>query len=114
LKKTAGHFDVIVDSAGGDGFSQLIELTNPGGRLVFFGATNGNPKALDLRRCFFRQVSLLGSTMGSPIDFSTMARLVEAKKIVPVVDRVFPLDSADQALRHLEAGAHFGKVVLSV
>ncbi|MEJ1973748.1 MAG: zinc-binding dehydrogenase [Lacunisphaera sp.] len=66
LQAAAGLFDVIVDSAGGDGFASLIELTRPGGRIVFFGATTGNPKALDLRKSFFRQINLLGTTMGSP------------------------------------------------
>ena len=112
LKNQAGLFDVIVDSAGGEGFASLIELTKPGGRIVFFGATVGNPQSLDLRRCFFRQISLLGSTMGSPADFAGMARLVEARKLVPVVDKVFPLDSVDDALHHLADGTHFGKVVL--
>jgi NADPH:quinone reductase-like Zn-dependent oxidoreductase len=113
LKEQAGLFDVIIDSAGGEGFSQLIELATPGGRIAFFGATLGNPKGLDLRRCFFRQINLLGTTMGSPTDFSGMARLVEAKKIVPVVDKVFPLAAADDALRHMEAGTQFGKIVLT-
>ena len=113
LEKAAGFFDVIVDSAGGDGFAQLIELTNPGGRIVFFGATTGNPSGLDLRRCFFRQVTLFGTTMGSPIDFSSMARLVEAKKIVPVVDKTFPLTAAAEALHHMQAGAQCGKIVLT-
>ena len=112
LKKSAGHFDVIIDSAGGAGFAQLVELTNPGGRIVFFGATTGNPTGLDLRRCFFRQISLLGTTMGSPEDFSAMARLVAAKKLVPVVDKIFPLDDAAAALGHMETGAQFGKIVL--
>jgi NADPH:quinone reductase-like Zn-dependent oxidoreductase len=113
LKEQAGLFDVIIDSAGGDGFAQLIELTTPGGRIAFFGATVGNPKGLDLRRLFFRQINLLGTTMGSPTDFSGMARLVEAKKIVPVVDKIFPFDAADDALRHMESSAQFGKIVLT-
>ena len=112
LEKQAGRFDVIVDSAGGEGFARLLDLTAPGGRIVFFGATTGNPPGLDMRKCFFRQINLLGTTMGSPADFAGMNRLVEAKKIVPVVDQVFPLDAADTALRHMEAGAQFGKIVL--
>lgn len=112
-KRAGGLFDVIVDSAGGDGFAGLIELTRPGGRLVFFGATTGNPKGLDMRKCFFRQINLLGTTMGSPADFAGMTKLVATHKITPVVDRVFPLDSAEQALRHMEAGAQFGKIVLT-
>jgi NADPH:quinone reductase-like Zn-dependent oxidoreductase len=113
LQKQAGRFDVIVDSAGGDGFAKLIDLTKPGGRIVFFGATAGNPKGLDLRKCFFRQINLLGTTMGSPADFAGMTRFVDMHKITPVVDRVFPLDQADDALRHMEAAAQFGKIVLT-
>ena len=113
MQKQAGRFDVIVDSAGGDGFAKLIDLTAPGGRIVFFGATAGNPKALDLRKCFFRQINLLGTTMGAPADFTGMTNYVTTHRITPVVDRVFPLAQADAALRHMEAGAQFGKIVLT-
>ena len=109
-----GLFDVIVDSAGGDGFASLIELTRPGGRIVFFGATVGNPPGLDLRRSFFRQINILGTTMGSPSDFAGMTAFVAEHKITPVVDRVFPLAEAESAFRHMEAGAQFGKIVLSI
>jgi len=109
-----GLFDVILDSAGGEGFSQLIELTRPGGRIVFFGATTGNPPGLDLRKCFFRQITLLGTTMGSPADFAGMTAFVAQHKIVPVVDRVLPLADAEQAFRYMEAGAQFGKIVLGI
>lgn len=111
--QTDGLFDVIIDSAAGEGFAQLIELARPGGRIAFFGATAGNPKALDVRKCFFRQINLLGTTMGSPVDFDGMTRLVDAKKIVPAVDHSFPLAETDQALRHMEASAQFGKIVLN-
>lgn len=109
-----GLFDVIVDSAGGEGFGQLIELTRPGGRIAFFGATTGNPPGLDLRKCFFRQINLLGTTMGSPADFAGMKDFVAQHKIVPVVDRVFPLADTEQALRHMEASAQFGKIGLTL
>lgn len=109
-----GLFDVIMDSAGGEGFGQLIELTKPGGRIVFFGATMGNPPGLDLRKCFFRQINLLGTTMGSPADFAGMTDFVSAHRIVPVVDRVFPLADTEHALRHMEASAQFGKIVLAI
>jgi NADPH:quinone reductase-like Zn-dependent oxidoreductase len=108
----AGLFDVIVDSAGGDGFASLVELTRPGGRIVFYGATNGNPKGLDLRKSFFRQINILGTTMGSPADFAGMTAFVAQHKIVPIVDRVFLLADTEAALRHMESGAQFGKIVL--
>ena len=114
LQKLAGRFDVIVDSAGGEGFARLIDLTAPGGRIVFFGATTGNPKGLDLRKSFFRQINILGTTMGSPADFAGMTKFVTAHQILPIVDRVFPLDETEAALRHMEVAAQFGKIVVSI
>lgn len=109
-----GPFDVIIDSAGGEGFAALIELTRPGGRLAFFGATTGNPKGLDVRKCFFRQINLLGTTMGSPADFAGLLQLVQARRLVPVVDRTFPLAETEAAFRHMEAAAQFGKITLAL
>ncbi|MBX3737517.1 MAG: zinc-binding dehydrogenase [Candidatus Didemnitutus sp.] len=114
LRAAGGAFDVIVDSAGGDGFTKLIDCTKPGGRIAFFGATAGNPKLFEMRKSFFRQINVLGTTMGSPVDFAGMATLVAAAKIVPTVDRVFALGEAELALRHMEAAAQFGKIVLKI
>lgn len=114
LAKLAGAFDVIVDSAGGDGFTKLIDLTAPGGRIVFFGATAGNPKLFEMRKCFFRQINVLGTTMGSPVDFAGMTQLVAAKKLRPVVDSSFPLAETERAFRRMAEGAQFGKIVLTM
>lgn len=113
-QQAGGLFDVIIDSAGGEGFAKLIELTRPGGRIAFFGATAGNPPGIDLRKCFFRQINVLGSTMGSPVDFAGMTALVAARGLRPVVDTTFALADAEKALRHMEAGAQFGKIVLTI
>ena len=115
LKEAAGGgFDVIVDSAGGAGFAKLIDLAAPGGRIVFFGATRGNPPGLDLRKVFWKQLSILGSTMGSPADFAAMLRFVEEKKIVPVAETTFPLAEGNAALQAMERAEQFGKIVLTV
>jgi NADPH:quinone reductase-like Zn-dependent oxidoreductase len=117
--KTALHahaerlFDVIVDSAGGDGFEALLDLAAPGGRLVFFGATRGNPAVLPMRKVFWRQLSLLGTTMGSPADWRAMLGFVEAHRIVPVVSAVFPLARVEEAFALMERGGQFGKIVVS-
>ena len=118
--KTALHahtdrlFDVIVDSAGGEGFESLIDLAAPGGRLVFFGATKGNPSTLPLRKVFWRQLSLLGTSMGSPTDWREMLDFVERHRIVPVVSAVFPLARVDDAFALMERGGQFGKIVVSL
>jgi zinc-binding alcohol dehydrogenase/oxidoreductase len=92
----------------------LIELTRPGGRIVFYGATTGNPPGFDARKVFFRQLSVLGTTMGSPADFAAMLQLVEERRIVPTIDTVQPLAQAEPALRRMESAAQFGKLVLTV
>jgi len=109
-----GPFDVIIDSAGGDGFTQLIELARPGGRIANFGATVGNPSKIDLRRIFWKQLSILGTTMGNPQDFAAMLAFVNAKKLVPVIDQVFPLQEANAALKRIRATEQFGKIVLAI
>ena len=113
LKASAPEgYDFIVDSAGGDGFASLLELARPGGRVVFYGATRGNPKGLDLRRIFWKQLRLQGTTMGTAADFSAMLKLYADAKLRPVVDRTFPFEAGNEAFAHVGAAAQFGKVVL--
>lgn len=114
LLEKAGHFDCIIDSAGGPGFSNLCDLSRPGGRLVFFGATLGNPQEVPLRKVFWRQLNLLGTTMGSPQDFEAMIKFVAHTEIRPVIDGVYPFEQADEALRRMDAGGQFGKLVLRI
>ncbi len=109
-----GGFDVIVDSAGGDGFAELLDLAAPGGRIVFFGATRGNAPALALRKIFWRQLSVLGTTMGSPADWSAMMDFVALHSIKPVVSAVFSLAGVDEAFALLERGGQFGKIVVGI
>jgi len=113
LQREAGEFDLVLDSAMGEGLAPLIDLTRPGGRIVFYGATTGNPPGLDARKVFWRQISLLGTTMGSPADFAGMLRLVDSRRLVPVIDTVQPLTDAGAALRRMESAAQFGKLVLT-
>ncbi|MFN3344346.1 MAG: zinc-binding dehydrogenase [Chloroherpetonaceae bacterium] len=107
-------FDVILDSAGGDGFLKLIELAAPGGRIVFVGATSGAPSSFPMPRVFWKQLSIFGSTMGSPRDFSHMLDFVNSNKVIPVVSDVLSLSSAEHALRKMNEASQFGKIVLQI
>ena len=113
-QQAGGAFDVIIDSAGGAAFGPLLDAAAPGGRIVFFGGTLGNIPDVPPAKVFWKQLSILGSTMGTPQDFDDLLALVTEKGIVPVVDEVFPLAEGEAALRRLEAGAQFGKVVLKI
>jgi zinc-binding alcohol dehydrogenase/oxidoreductase len=114
LQEQAGGFDMIVDGAGGDSMDALLNLASPGGRLVFYGATMGNPSGLVARRIFWKQLNILGSTMGSPEDFILMTGFVNKYSIRPVIDRVFPFTDAEAAFRRMENGQQFGKIVLKI
>ena len=109
-----GLFDVVVDSAGGPGFGDLVDLCAPGGRIVFFGATRGNPGELPTRKIFWKQLSLLGTTMGSPADFAAMTEFITRKGIHPVISEVFPFDRVSDAFALMERGGQFGKIVVRI
>lgn len=111
--KAAGGFDVIVESAGGEGFEKLLDTAAPGGRMVFFGATRGNPPALAMRKVFWRQLSLLGTTMGSPADWAAMTAFVAEHHVRPVVSEVFPMARAGEAFARMERAEQFGKIVVT-
>ena len=108
-----GGPDVIVDSAGRDVFPTLLDIVKPGGRIVTFGATTGSPATLEVRRIFWKQVSILGSTMGTPAEFGELLALFDGR-VAPVVDRVFPLAAAADAHRRMDHGDQLGKIVLEI
>lgn len=112
--QTSGSFAVIVDGAGGEGFEQLVDLAAPGGRIVFYGATRGNPPVLPMRKLFWRQISLLGTTMGSPRDWAELMPFINRYQLKPVISREFPLPRAVEAFRFMEHSGQFGKIVLNL
>jgi NADPH:quinone reductase-like Zn-dependent oxidoreductase len=109
-----GGVDVVIDGAGGDTWVAAIDLAAPGGRVVNYGATAGPAKAVEVRRVFWKQLNLLGSTMGSPRDFAAMHRLFADGALQPVVDSVYPLAEASKAHDRMEKGEQFGKIVLAI
>jgi NADPH:quinone reductase-like Zn-dependent oxidoreductase len=106
--------DLVVDSAGGPTLDASLRSLRSGGRVVISGATAGAASEINVRRLFWNQLSVIGSTMGSVADVSDMLRAVAGARLRPVIDRTFRLEEAGDALRHLESGEHFGKVVLRI
>jgi len=105
--------DVIVDGAGGETFNKALDALKPGGRLVSYGSTLGAAQHVEIRRVFWKQLNVIGSTMGSPSDFAAMLKLYESG-LKPVIDKVFPLEQAGDAHIRMEAGDQFGKIVLKI
>lgn len=114
LVEDSGGFDLIIDSAGGDGMNDLLSTLKPEGKFVFYGATRGVPSNLNLRMIFWKHLSIHGSTMGSDQDFAAMLDFVTQHEIRPVIDKVFDFEDAVHAFDRLRDGFQFGKIVVGV
>jgi NADPH:quinone reductase-like Zn-dependent oxidoreductase len=111
---TGGGAHVVVDDVGEATWRRTLDAARTEGRIVVCGATTGpNPPAA-LHRVWWKQLSILGSTMGSPEDFRGAYDLVASGRVRPVVDAVFPLAEAAAAHARVEAGEQLGKVVLRI
>ncbi len=106
--------DVVVDSVGEQTWEKSLKALRPGGRLVTCGATSGPMVQLDIRKLFWFQWSILGSTMSSAGEFAAMMAVANQGKLTPVVDTVVPLAKGPEAYHRLASGEHIGKVVIEV
>jgi NADPH:quinone reductase-like Zn-dependent oxidoreductase len=105
--------DVVVDNVGRATLAQSMRAVARGGRIVIVGNTSGPRTEIDIRFIFSKQISLIGSTMGTHQDFRDVMALMWAGKLKPVVDRVMPLSEGRSAFEVLERGEQFGKIVLT-
>ncbi|NIM49838.1 MAG: zinc-binding dehydrogenase [Gemmatimonadales bacterium] len=106
--------DVVIENVGEATWDRSLRLLSRRGRLVTCGATTGAKVTVDVRRLFWYQWTIMGSTMGSDQDFREVVRLLGQGHLRPTVDSVFPLDRGADALRHMERGEHFGKIVVEI
>ncbi|MBI5905815.1 MAG: zinc-binding dehydrogenase [Deltaproteobacteria bacterium] len=106
--------DVVLDSVGKATWKRSIAAAAKGGRLLTCGATTGPNPETDIARIFWNQLTVHGSTMGTHAEFAAMLSVFRDGLIRPVVDSVFPLSRAGDAVRSLEEKRQFGKVVLRV
>lgn len=106
--------DVVVDSVGAATWTQSLGALGKRGRLVSCGATSGPVVETDMRRMFWNQWTLMGSTMGNDAEFDAIVGELAAGRLVPPVDAVIPLEDGRQAFERLSRRSQFGKVVLSI
>jgi NADPH:quinone reductase-like Zn-dependent oxidoreductase len=111
---TDGGAHIVVDDVGEATWKRTLDAARPEGRIVVCGATTGPNPPAGLHRVWWKQLTILGSTMGTPDDFRAAYNLVAAGKARPVIDRVFPLAEARAAHERLEAGEQLGKIVLTI
>jgi NADPH:quinone reductase-like Zn-dependent oxidoreductase len=106
--------DVVVENVGTATWDESLRSLCRGGRLVTCGATSGPQVGLDVRRLFWHQWSILGSTMGNAAEYAEIVRRLGQGELRPVVDRVYPLERAGEAFERLAKAQQLGKVVVEV
>ena len=105
---------VVIDSIGHDTWSSSLVALGRAGRLVTCGGTSGPMVETDIRRLFWNQWSIMGSTMGNDSEFDAVVKELEAGRLIPTVDSVYDLEDGRQAYERLASGAQFGKIVVRV
>ena len=106
--------DVVIDNVGAATWNQSLRALGRRGRLVTCGATSGPIVETDVRRLFWNQWTIFGSTMGNDVEFDAIVAELRAGRLMPVVDSVFPLKDGRAAFERLQSGQQFGKVVVRV
>jgi NADPH:quinone reductase-like Zn-dependent oxidoreductase len=106
--------DVVVDCVGNATWAQSLGALGRAGRLVTCGATSGPMVETDVRRMFWNQWTLMGSTMGNDAEFDAVAAEFRAGRLRTPVDRVYPLADGRAAFERLASGDQFGKIVLTM
>ena len=106
--------DIAFNTVGAAAWPVDFGVVRRGGRIVICGVTSGAEARTDLQALYWNQIEILGSTMGSSEDFRRMLKAVVANKLKPVVDSVEPLERAKEAMRRMETGEQFGKIVLEI
>ncbi len=106
--------DIVLESVGQATFAGSITAVKAGGRIATFSTTTGGTPTVNIRELFWKQATILGTTMGSPMDFTGLLELYRAHTLHPIIDRAYPLGDVREAFTRLEAAEQFGKIVLTI
>ncbi len=112
---TAGQgVDIVIDTVGTSTWETDFSAVRRGGKIILCGVTSGHKAETNLQALYWRQLTVMGSTMGSEGELRQMLKAVNAAKLKPVIDSVRPLDEVREAMSRMEEGGQFGKIVLKV
>lgn len=114
IVKLSGGIDIVIDGTGGDILHKCLDIVKPGGTILNYGATLGNIREFSTRKLFWKQINLLGSTMGSDKDFNDMINFVNKYKIQPVIKDIFTFKDSIDAFIQMEKRKQFGKIVIKI
>ena len=112
LELVPGGVDHVVEVGGKETLAQAVEAAGAGGRIYIIGVLSGLPGAVDALQVFRKNLRVIGISVGSRAQFEAMAAAIEAHQLKPVIDRRFPVDKVQDALRLMKSGEHFGKICL--
>ncbi|MBS1515721.1 MAG: zinc-binding dehydrogenase [Bacteroidetes bacterium] len=114
FKEIHPKINKIIDGAGGGTFAKCLDICSEGGTLINYGATLGAVKNFEMRRVFWKQLNIYGSTMGSDEDFANMIEFIDAKKVKPVLDSEYEIQNGAEAFVRLESSKQMGKIIVRV
>ncbi len=105
---------VIIDSVGQSTWNESLIALGRAGRLVTCGGTSGAMVQMDVRRLFWNQWTIMGSTMGNDSEFDAVTAELRAGRLMPVIDSTFPLSDGRKAFERMANGEQFGKIVIRI
>ncbi len=111
--QSGGGPTLVIDSSGGETLGKVLDIARPGARVVIYGGTTGDAKIRPFS-IFWKQLDVLGTSMGSPADFSAMLRLFAEGTLEPAIDEVVALGDVPAAAQRVLDGEQFGKVVVRI
>ena len=114
MAEQCGHIDVIIDSTAGEGLNTLMKLCTFGSRIVLYGGSLGKINGINPQPLFWKQMDIMGSSMGSPSDFQAMLDFVAKHRLHPIVDSIYSIEAFGKAFSRMEEGSQMGKIVLSL
>lgn len=114
FKEIHPKINIVIDGAGGETLAKCLDICTEGGTIVSYGATSGAVKNFEMRRIFWKQLKLFGTTMGSDKDFLDMLTFIEQNKVIPIIDKEFDLENGADAFKRMNRREQTGKIIVKI